>query len=150
MDWVYSIGAIGCKACRWYHRVAWDCVPGAVSDGEVRQVRQVSSENRYKPHPVAWNCVPGAVSAAIARSPPSSPDPLLPPAGEGEARLCVWWLRILHDVDSRVAWDCGPGRAVSAAIARSPPSSPDPLFPPAGEGETRLGMEDASGLRPKT
>ena len=125
---------------------------------------------------------------------------VLPPAGEGETRLCVWWLRILHDVDSRVAWDCVPGewcmrplrghhphppapspasgrrgdalvcvwashtsrcrftrslglcpgRAVSAAIARSPPSSPDPLFPPAGEGETRLGMEDASGLRPKT
>jgi hypothetical protein len=63
MDWVYSIGAIGCKACRVRHRIATSRSLGL--------------------------CPGRAVSAAIARSPPSSPDPLLPPAGEGEARLCV-------------------------------------------------------------
>ena len=34
MDWVYSIGAIGCKACRWYHRIAWDCVAWDSVPGE--------------------------------------------------------------------------------------------------------------------
>ena len=44
----------------------------------------------------------------VARSPPSSPGPLLPPAGEGETRL-------------------GVGGPRDAALL------------PAGEGETRLG-----------
>jgi hypothetical protein len=63
MDWVYSIGAIGCKTCRWYHRVATPRSLGLC--------------------PGRGECDHCAVTTLI-------PRPLLPPAGEGETRLCVW------------------------------------------------------------
>ena len=53
---------------------------------------------------VAWDCVPCAVKVGVAitsppvlvaRTPPSSPGPLLPPAGEGEARLVGWAGRVM-------------------------------------------------------
>jgi len=51
---------------------------------------------------------------------------VLPPAGEGETRLCVWWLRILHDVDSRVAWDCVPGEWCMRPLRGHHPHPPAP------------------------
>jgi len=67
-----------------------------------------------------------SLSVPVARSPPSSPGPLLPPAGEGETRLWGRWSDRSDKSDKSdrsvvgtetnhtvVAWDCGPVRGES-------------------------------------
>ena len=91
-----------CSRQREKGRLAWG---GWWSDRSDKSV--VGTETNHTV--VAWDCVPCVVRVAVAitspsvlvaRSPPSSPGPLLPPAGEGEARLWGVVVRQVRQVSS--------------------------------------------------